>query len=325
MEFEKRKLAGNDSFRSFITKYKFNPLTKKKIVVAKDNSYPYEKSEDAYVLLLPLALHELYMYVQPYVDTKTNLTEYCLKVGKISDLTLLHGQTYTFNANLLEDVRFNKGVRYIQFLADFFDPEKNKVLYKQAKNSHNMVVERKTKYDTDKPEYQEKSGYVEVQHLRVQHKGNLLSYVQILCVRANRGERSPALLSAFLNGEWRYLSKYLNFVERFYKLSEFGMTDGLQKKRIEIIQRDVMQAVELIEKDKKATAKTTEAENNDDSSAEEVNGPSSSKKRKVSTKDNEEIPTKVSNKKDFVVINDDHDSDKENIPPNNTTFCIEKR
>ena len=28
--------------------------------------------------------------------------------------------------------------------------------------------------------------------------------------------------------------------------------------------------------------------------------------------------------KKFVVINDDRDSDKENIPPNNTTFCIEK-
>ena len=59
-----------------------------------------------------------------------------------------------------------------------------------------------------------------------------------------------------------------------------------------------MQAVELIEKDKKkGTAKTTGDENNDDSSVEEVSGPSSSKKRKVSTKDNKEIPTKLSNKK----------------------------
>ena len=45
-----------------------------------------------------------------------------------------------------------------------------------------------------------------------------------------------------------------------------------------MIRRDVMQAVELIEKDKKkATAKTTGDENNDDSSVDEVNGPSSSK------------------------------------------------
>ena len=327
MEFEKRKVAATDSFRSFIGKYKFNPLTKKKIVVAKDNSYPYEKSEDAYVLLLPLALKELYMYVQPYVDQKTDLTEYSIKVGKISDLTVLHGQTYAFNGARQEDIRLNKGVRYVQFLADFFDPEKNKVLYKHAKNSRNMVVERKTKYDTDKPEYQEKSGYVEVQHLRVQSEGNLLNYVQILCVRAFKGERSPATVCAFLDGEWRYLSKYLNFVVRFYKLNDVGMSGGLQKKRMETIRRDVMQAVELIEKDKKKpNAKTTANENNDDSSVDDANnGPSTSKRRKVNTKDNGAKPSKVvSSKKDSVVIDDDRDSDKENTPPNDATSCVDE-
>ena len=48
MEFEKRKVSTADTFRAFISKCKSNPLTKKKIVVAKDSSYPYEKSEDAY-------------------------------------------------------------------------------------------------------------------------------------------------------------------------------------------------------------------------------------------------------------------------------------
>ena len=322
MEFEKRKVSTADTFRAFISKCKSNPLTKKKIVVAKDSSYPYEKSEDAYVLLLPLALKELYMYVQPYVDSKTDLTEYCLKVGKISDLTLLHGQTYTFNSSRQDDIRFNKGVRYVLFLSDFFDPEKNKVLYKHAKNSRTMVVERKVKYDTDKVEYQEKSGYVEVQHLRVHNEGNLLNYVQILCVRAYKGERSPATLSAFLDGEWRYLSKYLNFVVRFYKLTEVGMTGGLQKKRIETIRRDVMQAVELIEKDrKKATTKIAGEEINEGTSVED--GLSSSKKRKVSKNDNGTKPVKVASKKDSLVIDDDCDSDKENTPSNDATSYIE--
>ena len=190
-----------------------------------------------------------------------------------------------------------------------------------------MVVERKTKYDTDKPEYQEKSGYVEVQHLRVQSEGNLLNYVQILCVRAFKGERSPATVCAFLDGEWRYLSKYLNFVVRFYKLDDVGMSGGLQKKRMETIRRDVMQAVELIEKDKKKpNAKTTANENNDDSSVDDANnGPSTSKRRRVNTKDNGAKPSKGSpGKKDSVVIDDDHDSDKENIPPNDTTSCIDE-
>ena len=330
MEFEKRKVPTTDTFRAFISKYKSNPLTKKKIVVAKDSSYPYEKSEDAYVLLLPLALKELYMYVQPYVDSKTDLTEYCLKIGKISDLTLLHGQTYTFNGSRQEDIRLNKGVRYVQFLADFFDPEKNKVLYKHAKNSRTMVVERKMKYDTDKVEYQEKSGYLEVQHLRVHNEGTLLNYVQILCVRAYKGERSPATLSAFLDGEWRYLSKYLNFVVRFYKLTEVGMTGGLQKKRIETIRRDVMQAVELIEKDKKklVTKMIAGVEINEGGSGVE-DGPSSSKKRKVMSKNDNETRrqpvVRSASKKGSLVIDDDHDSDKENTPPGDATSSyIEK-
>ena len=52
MEFEKRKLPTTNTFRAFIAKYKSNPLTKKKIVIAKNSSYPYEKSDNAYVLLL---------------------------------------------------------------------------------------------------------------------------------------------------------------------------------------------------------------------------------------------------------------------------------
>ena len=270
------------------------------------------------------------MYVQPYVDSKTDLTEYCLKVGKISDLTLLHGQTYTFNSSRQDDIRFNKGVRYVLFLSDFFDPEKNKVLYKHAKNSRTMVVERKVKYDTDKVEYQEKFGYVEVQHLRVHNEGNLLNYVQILCVRAYKGERSPATLSAFLDGEWRYLSKYLNFVVRFYKLTEVGMTGGLQKKRIETIRRDVMQAVELIEKDKKklVTKMIAGVEINEGGSGVE-DGPSSSKKRKVMSKNDNETRrqpvVRSASKKGSLVIDDDHDSDKENTPPGDATSSyIEK-
>ena len=249
-------------------------------MVAKDSSYPYDKFEDAYVLLLPLALKELYMYVQPYVDQKTNVTEYCLKIGKIGDLARLHGQTYTFNGSRQDDIRLNKGVRYVQFLADFFDPEKNKVLYKQAKSPRNMVAERKEKYDTDKEEYREKSGYVAIQHLRAQNEGNLINYVQILSVRAWKGQRCPATLSAFLEGEWRYVSKYLNFIVRFYKLSESGMSDGLEKKRIEMIRRDVLQAMDEFEKDKKkAGNKIVDDEIHDDSSVEEANAPSTSTKK----------------------------------------------
>ena len=324
MESEKKKIVSSaESFRSFITKYKANPITKKKIMVAKDSSYPYDKFDDAYVLLLPLALKEMYMYVQPYVDQKTNVTEYSIKIGKIGNLTRLHGQTYTFNANRQDDVRLNKGVRYVQFLADFFDPEKNKVLYKETKSPRNQVAEPKKKYDTDKKEYEDKSGYVAIQHLRAQNEGNLINYVQILSVRAWKGQRCPATLSAFLEGEWKYVSKYLNFIVRFYKLSQSGMSgDGLEKKRIEMIRRDVLQAMDGFEKDKKkAGNKIVGDEIHDDSSVEEANAPSTStKKRKMNKKDDGARPAKTVSKKDALVIDEDHESDKENVPPNVSSY-----
>ena len=128
MEFAaKKKMTKVDSFKGFIAKHKCNPVTKEKIVVAKDSSYKYQKSEDAYVLLLPLVVKKMYMYVLPYVDPRTDVTEYCLRIGKIDDLQKSgNDEVFTFNGSTKDgnDVRFNKGVRFVQFLADYFDSEK---------------------------------------------------------------------------------------------------------------------------------------------------------------------------------------------------------
>ena len=253
MEFEKRKVAVVDSFRGFASKVKSNPITKQNVVIAKDTSYPYQKSDDAYVLLLPLAVKEMYMYVQPYVDPRTELTEFCIKVSKIANLIVSgNAQIYNFSSAALtvDDVRLNKGVRYVPFLADFFDPEKNKMLYKCIKNAR-MLCERKIKYDTDKAEYEDKSGYVEVQHLRVQYEGSIHNYVQMSCVKAFKGERLPANVHGFLDGEWKYISRYLNFVVAYYKLNDIGRLGGIEKKRIETVRRDVLAVMDKIEKTRK--------------------------------------------------------------------------
>ena len=267
---------------------------------------------------------------------KTNVTEYSIKIGKINNLTRLHGQTYTFNANRQDDVRLNKGVRYVQFLADFFDPVKNKVLYKENKNSRNQVAEPKKKYDTDKKEYEDKSGYVAIQHLRAQNEGNLINYVQILCVRAWKGQQCPATLSALLEGEWKYVSRYLNFIVRFYQLTDAGMSGGLEKKRVEMMRRDVLQAIDEFEKkDKKKAVSNKIADDSeirdDSSSMEETPSTSTTttttKKRKmVNTKSNGARSAKIANKKDApLVIDEDHDdSDKENVPPPNVCSYIEQ-
>jgi uncharacterized protein YdaU (DUF1376 family) len=311
-------MSAIDSLRGF-AKNKSNPITKQPLVIAKDTSYPYQRSEDAYVLLLPLLVKEMYMYVQPYVDQRTELTEYCIKVGKIDDLALSgNSQIYTFGGSNQHqgDVRMNKGIRYAQFLADYFDPEKNKVLYKVAKNSR-MVAERKVKYDTEKTEYQDKSGYLELQHLRVQNEGELHNYVQILCVRAYKG---AAKICAFLDGEWKYVSKYLNFIIPFYKLNDVGMSDGVQKKRIESMRRDVMEATgkvaEKAEKNKKSTNKSNEMEEDQEEISDDVenDGPSSTKKRKTSKKETTATKSHKASKKSVRIDVDSEHVKKTRLP-----------
>jgi hypothetical protein len=318
MEFEKKKVSSIDSFREFIGKIKCNPLTKTPVLLAKDTSFPYQRSEDAYVLLLPLVVKDMYMYVQPYVDQKTDLTEYCIKVGKIEELVVSgNNQVHSFNGSKSSDVRLNKGIRYVSFLAEFFDPEKNKYLYKTIKNNR-MLAERKVKYDTDKKEYQDKSGYVEVQHLRVQNEGSVTNYVQIMCVKASKGERAPAKICAFLDGEWKYVSKYLNYIIQFYKMNDIGMSDGVQKRRIESMRRDVMDAVGKVldEKNKKndKKVKDDEGEHQDGTGEVEEPGPSG-RKRKMTKKDNSSNKpskiNKISPENDST--NDDNKNDVEDI------------
>ena len=321
MEFEKKKVSVVDSFRGFVSKVKSNPITKQNVLIAKDTSYPYQKSDDAYVLLLPLAVKEMYMYVQPYVDSRTELTEFCIKVSKITNLTLSgNAQIHVFNssASTADDVRLNKGIRYVPFLADFFDPEKNKTLYKCIKNAR-MLCERKIKYDTDKAEYEDRSGYVEVQHLRVQCEGSIHNYVQMMCVKAFKGERAPANVHAFLDGEWKYVSRYLNFIVTYYKLNDIGRLGGIEKKRIETVRRDVLDVMDRIEKSKKkndVNVTTTVAEDVVD--IVEENGPSSSKKRKMPKKEKVTKTVKI-NPKTSVTSNIEHGSDKETESPSNAS------
>ena len=292
MEFEKRKPSGIESLRSF-AKNKCNPLSNQPLMIARDTSYPYQRSEDAYVLLVPLLVKQLFIYIQPYVDQRTELTEYCIKVAKIEKEHLTvsgNSQIYTFDGSKIQstDVRMNKGVRYVQFLADYFDPEKNKILYKVAKNSRGMVAERRSKFDTDKKEYEDKSGFVELQHLRVQNEGELHNYVQILCVKAYKGERQPAKICPILDGEWKFISKYLNFAIRYYKLNDILMSDGIQKKRIDLARREVLEAVGKVsdQKKQKNSTKPNEIEEDREEFGDdgENDAPSSSKKRKTSSK-----------------------------------------
>ena len=250
-----------EAFRGFISKYKINPISKSKIIIAKDISYQYQQSEDSYVLLLPLVVKNLYMYVQSYIDANTELTEHCIKIAKIDEMSLSEkASIYKFDGSKKRDeARLNKGVRYVTFLCDFFDPDKNKALYKTTKNSR-LVAERKIKYDSDKIEYQDNCGFVELQHQRIQIENKNHNYVHILACKSYKGEKMPARVSSILFDEFKYVYEYLKFIIHVYKLNDLNMADGVSKKYIETAQKDVVMAIENIEKTKKDKESTKKIE-----------------------------------------------------------------
>ena len=138
----------------------------------------------------------------------------------------------------------NKGVRYIPFLSDFFDKEKNIALYKGQKNSR-ILPKRDVKYDSDKPAYQKKCGYVDIQHQRVLVEGKMHNYVQIMHCRAYKGERQAPKVSMILSEEFPLVSEYLKFLLVHYKFCE---DDALQRKYVECARQDVVSTIAKIEK-----------------------------------------------------------------------------
>ena len=74
--------------------------------------------------------------------------------------------------------------------------------------------------------------------------------MQDLCVKIYKGERAPAKIATFPDGEWEYVSLYLNFIIRYYKLND-SMSDGLQKKRVENMRRDVLEATGKVKEKRK--------------------------------------------------------------------------
>ena len=56
--------------------------------MARNASYPDQVSEDNIMFMLPLALQGHYAFVQPYINYKTDLTEYAFKIAVINNLEL---------------------------------------------------------------------------------------------------------------------------------------------------------------------------------------------------------------------------------------------
>ena len=254
-----------DLFKSFISKHKVNPLNEKKILIAKDLSYRYQESDDSLLMLVPLCVKDLYLYVSPYIDPKTELTEYAIRISILEDLVpygaLHNGQNvYTFDSSKSRknpnNLRLAKGSRFVPFLSRYFDEDKNKTLYKNSTKAMTIHPSEK-KYDTDNDEYKEKSGYVELVHQRTAVQGKYYGYVQIIACQSYKGERKPPKLTNILSGELSLVSAYLKFVIGVYKMNVESMSDDGNERYKESGRLDV---VETIMKLAKKNAKQDDGE-----------------------------------------------------------------
>ena len=137
------------------------------------------------------------------------------------------------------------GVRYVPFMMRYFDKKLNKKLYEAPKNPCH-VVPMARKFDTDKLEYQNKSGLVELNYQRQMIDGVFESCVMIKSVKSSKGEKLPAKMVILLPGEWNFFHKYLKFVSEFYKLTE--EQNSLEVTRQQMAVNGMKKALEAIRK-----------------------------------------------------------------------------
>ena len=267
--------GGMQCLDDFVEKYKTNPLTEAKIVVAKNVSYVHERSEEAYTILLPLSVDDgflplsetekklrvgddavggspakktrCYMYVLAVVDSETGLTEYRMCVSQIEDLTRSgNRRVFSFDGSKCPKPHFEKEVTCVRELATYFDPTHNPALYAAHKNSRMSLVPVSTVYDDESEQSSKSVGYYELRHQRVVVRQTTYSYVQILCCGTVGGVRRPATVSSVLQGEFRLVYAYLRFVEEYYKVSLHEAL-ALQKRYLENSRRDLIKTIHKIE------------------------------------------------------------------------------
>lgn len=218
LAIQPKKKDRYEVFKNFINIVKENPLTKAKPFIAKDLAYPNPHSDEALVLCLPLAQPELVMYVSSYIDSRSQSPEQIIRISTLEEV--FYGNVQRGSVKLLsintskrrEQIRLNKGARYVTFMVEYLDPAKNKLLYK---NDKSIVSDKKRKYDTDDVNRQESSGYVEMTHHRLLSEGR--SLVQIIQCQTTKssvavGTHSKNIKScSLLDDELFYVYSYLEF------------------------------------------------------------------------------------------------------------------
>ena len=243
-----------EAFRRFVSEHKTNPASKEKIVLAKDLSFPRGESDDSLSVLVPLAVKGYFLYVGSYLDPKTELVEYCIRISALPDLTpngAQHGGHAVFSfsdakARRSDSVRMQKGSRFVPFFAAYFDEKKNKDLFRNGRNV-SVVSPTVKKYDTDKEEYQDVCGYVELHHQRVPVRGKLQGFVQLISCSSYKGQRKSVKLVNLLAAELPLIGEYLKFVTRVYKLDDVSFRENVEERYRESGRHEVVEALQRLD------------------------------------------------------------------------------
>ena len=246
-----------DQFKGIINLVKHNPLTKAKPFIAKDLSYPNQHSDEALVLCWPLAQPNLFMYVSSYIDSRSQLPERTIRITTLEEQIPGNAQRgaaklATVNTSKRrEQIRLNKGARYVGFMVEYLDPTKNKLLYK---NDKSIVCDKKRKYDTEDVNRQENSGYVEMTHHRLAAEGR--SFVQIIQCQTMKSSAASAVgihsknikSCSLLDEELFYVYSYLSCMIQVYKLDEASMMENLEARHVAHERNEVLSVLKNLPK-----------------------------------------------------------------------------
>ena len=246
-----------EQFKGIINLVKHNPLTKAKPFIAKDLSYPNQHSDEALVLCWPLASPNLFMYVSSYIDSRSQLPERTIRITTLEEQIPGNAQRgsvklATVNTSKRrEQIRLNKGARYVGFMVEYLDPTKNKLLYK---NDKSIVCDKKRKYDTEDVNRQENSGYVEMTHHRLAAEGR--SFVQIIQCQTMKSSAASAVgihsknikSCSLLDEELFYVFSYLSCMINVYKLDEASMMENLEARHVAHERNEVLSVLKNLPK-----------------------------------------------------------------------------
>jgi hypothetical protein len=263
------------TFEDFLKEHNRNPLTKAKIIIAKNYDYTYQKSEESILMLIPLGVNDdwvnldaderdrlvrdgkkmgrNYLYVLPVYNEETKLTEYMLRISRINNLEVSgNRRMYQFDNTKVERTIFEKEISCVSFLAKYFDPNENELLYTAEKSSRSYLVPQRRKYDNGETKMSG-GGYIELRHQRIVVGKNRKVYVQILCSWQHyTGEdfQQWVTVASVLYGEFRLLFEFFKFTERYYNVSEYEQF-AFQKRYLQGSRNDVSKSIDGLLKRKR--------------------------------------------------------------------------